>query len=334
MSPLKINWWEEKRSAYLYLIVAAAEKQPLRKNLFLNLAKAAEDQALVWADKIKQSGDSSELIFKPNLRTRFVGWLIGQFGVEKLRYVLSAMKIRGMSVFAKLNHEQLHRGITTAGNLRAAVFGVNDGLISNVSLILGIAGAHANHQFIILAGVAGLLAGACSMAAGEYVSVRSQADIFKHQIQLERDELDMYPEEEMEELALIYEARGIPKDEAIKLAELLIKNPETALDTLAREELGLNPDELGSPIGAMISSFFSFSVGAAIPIIPFLFKQNPWSLWMSIGFAGVTLFVIGAILSLYTNQNSLRGGLRMLLIGAVAGALTFWIGRLVGISLH
>lgn len=331
---LKASWWEEKRSAYLYQILAAKEKHPLRKNLFINLATAAEDQALVWEKKIKSTGDKSSLTFTPNARTKLVAWLISHFGIEKFRYILSAMKVRGMSVFGEHKHEQLHRGINTAGNLRAAVFGMNDGLISNISLILGVAGANAQHEFIILAGVAGLLAGACSMAAGEYVSVRSQTEVFKYQIELERDELKLYPEEEMEELALIYEARGIPKNEAIKLAELLIKNPDTALDTLAREELGLNPDELGSPIGAMISSFVSFGIGAFIPIIPFLFPGNGVNLLTSILLTAFSLFIIGAVLSLYTNQSSIKGGLRMLLIGFTAGLLTFLIGKWIGISLH
>lgn len=328
------NWWEEKRSAYLYLIMAKEEKHPLRKKLFLDLAKAAEDQSIVWEEKLQQSGQEITLTFTPNQRTRFVGWLIKYLGIERLRYVLSSMKVRGMSVFTKSNHEYLHRGVNTAGYIRAAVFGVNDGLISNVSLILGVAGASVDHSFIILAGIAGLLAGASSMAAGEYISVRSQREVFEYQIELERNELDMYPEEEMEELALIYEARGIPKDQAAKLAELLINNPNTALDTLAREELGLNPDELGSPVGAMLSSFFSFGMGALIPLIPFFYFSGSSSLFISLGLTGVTLFFVGAILSLYTNKNAIKGGVRMLLIGVAAGALTFLIGRWLGVALH
>jgi VIT1/CCC1 family predicted Fe2+/Mn2+ transporter len=324
------NWWEEKRSSYLYGIMAESETHPLRKKLFLDLAKAADDQAQIWVEKARQSGQSISIQFQPNFRTRLVAKLVNIFGVEKLRYILSSMKVRGMSVFTKTQHEYLHRGVTTAGNLRAAVFGINDGLISNVSLIIGISAANANHQFVVLAGIAGLLAGACSMAAGEYVSVRSQREVFEYQIELERSELEMYPEEEMEELALIYQARGIPKDQSIQLAELLINNPNTALDTLAREELGLNPDELGSPIGAMLSSFISFSIGAAIPIIPFLIKVNGNSLVISIIISAISLFMIGSVLSLYTNKNAFKGGLRMLLIGVAAGIITHLIGHLIG----
>ncbi len=328
------NWWEEKRSAYLYLVMADTESHPLRKKLFRELAEAAENQSQVWLEKMQQSGQAAPPAFQPNIRTRFVAWLTKRIGVEKLRYVLSAMKVRGMSVFIQSNHEHLHKGLTTAGNLRAAVFGMNDGLISNVSLILGVAGAAVSHSYIVLTGIAGLLAGACSMAAGEYVSVRSQRQVFEYQIELEKKELEMYPEEEIEELALIYEARGIPQEQAIQLAELLISNPSTALDTLAREELGLNPDELGSPVGAMIFSFVSFAMGAAIPVLPFIMSHSAVCLPVSLSLTAVALFFLGAVLSLYTNKSAIKGGLRMLLIGVAAGAITYFIGRWIGVELH
>ena len=167
-----------------------------------------------------------------------------------------------------------HRGVSGGGNLRAAVFGVNDGLVSNASLILGVAGASANNSIILLSGVAGLLAGAFSMAAGEYVSVRSQREMFEHQIGLERDELAQYPEEEAEELALIYAARGLAREDAQKLAKAIIADPAQALDTLAREELGLNPEELGSPWGVAIFSFLSFAAGALMPLAAVLRPQR------------------------------------------------------------
>jgi len=232
------------------------------------------------------------------------------------------------------HHEHRHKGLNNAQNLRAAVFGVNDGLISNMSLILGIAGASSNQHFILLTGVAGLLAGACSMAAGEYISVRSQREFFEYQIDLERSELEEYPEEEAAELAIIYRARGLPQDEAEKLANAIISNPEKALNTLAREELGLNPAELSSPIGAAISSFISFTVGAFIPLVPFLFSNHSRNIFISMGLTAFTLFSIGAILSLFTSRSALKGGARMLLIGAAAGALTYAIGYAIGVSVH
>jgi VIT1/CCC1 family predicted Fe2+/Mn2+ transporter len=223
-----------------------------------------------------------------------------------------------------------HRGYG-GGNLRAAVFGVSDGLVSNASLIMGVAGAGAAPQFVVTAGVAGLLAGALSMAAGEYVSVRSQREMYEYQIGLERDELDEYPEEEAEELALIYEARGMDLEQARAMTRELVKQPDAALETLAREELGLNPDDLGSPLGAATASFIAFSAGALLPLVPFIIGTAPVPTAAAITIAA--LFGIGAVLSLFTGRNALRGGLRMMLIGAGAGVATWLIGRAIGTAL-
>jgi VIT1/CCC1 family predicted Fe2+/Mn2+ transporter len=254
------------------------------------------------------------------------------------------MKVRGLSVYshAAPGHPvpttleevgKRHRGVSGGGNLRAAVFGINDGLVSNASLILGVAGASANSSVILLSGVAGLLAGAFSMAAGEYVSVRSQREMFEHQIGLERDELAQYPEEEAEELALIYAARGLSREDALKLAKAVISDPAQALDTLAREELGLNPEDLGSPWGVAIFSFLSFAAGALVPLLPFFALSGGRALVISIGVTALALFAVGAAISLFTGRNALRDGLRMLFIGAAAGALTYGIGKLLGVSL-
>ena len=253
------------------------------------------------------------------------------------------MKVRGMSLYKRTASGQVashqlddvghHRGLSGGGNLRAAVFGVNDGLISNASLILGVAGANADNATILLTGVAGLVAGAFSMAAGEYVSVRSQREMFEYQIGLERDELAEYPEEEAHELALIYEARGIPRDEALRMATQIIADPERALDTLAREELGLNPEDLGSPWGAALSSFVSFGMGGSIPLLPFLFGLGKSSLLAVIALTAVALFAVGATLSLFTGRSALMSGARMLAIGAAAGGVTYSIGRLLGVGL-
>jgi VIT1/CCC1 family predicted Fe2+/Mn2+ transporter len=225
-----------------------------------------------------------------------------------------------------------HSSISKGNNIRAAVFGINDGLISNASLILGIAGANAGNQFILLAGLAGLLAGASSMAAGEYVSVRSQREMLEYQLALEKSELELYPEEEAAELALIYQARGIPKDEAEKIANLLIKDPEKALETLAREELGINPSDMVSPLGAAISSFVAFAVGAFIPLIPYVLNLSISKLPITIVLTAISLFIVGSILSIFTQRNIWWSGLRMLLIGGVAGAFTYFIGSLLGVT--
>jgi vacuolar iron transporter family protein len=339
------NWKEEKRSAYLYKIVADHEESATRKKLFLELADLANKQACIWENELKKFGKKVPTVFHPDLRARLVSKLIHLFGSKRIRFILSAMKVRGMSIYLNVDpnypfsttsahHEHRHKGINSAGNLRAAVFGINDGLISNMSLLLGIAGATTNQSFILLSGIAGLLAGACSMAAGEYISVRSQREFFEYQIDLERNELEQYPEEEKAELAAIYHARGISKDDAYVLADSVISNPEKALDTLAREELGLNPAELGSPLGAAVSSFLAFGIGAFIPLLPFLFSLHQWNLEISIGLTGAVLFGVGAILSLFTSRSALKSGLRMLAIGATAGIFTYFIGNMIGVVLH
>lgn len=324
------NWREEMRSAYLYGILAESEGNVLHKKLFLDLKHAAEKQADMWIAKIKQENLPLPKPFKPELRTRLVAWLARVLGAERIHFMLAAMKIRGMAVFTDYHNEHKHTSLNASSNLRAAVFGINDGLVSNMSLILGVAGANAEPRFIVLAGVAGLLAGACSMGAGEYISVRSQREVFEYQIAIEEEELKEYPEEEKQELSLIYQARGVPEKDANKLADIMIDNPETGLNALVREELGLNPEELVSPVGAMISSFIAFAIGAFIPVMPFLFGKSDMNLYFSMAFTGVTLFLTGAILSLFTNRNPILLGMRMLMVGATAGVATYLIGHWLG----
>jgi len=334
------GWHEEKRSAYLYRVMAEAEAGTPRADLFRGLAVEAEGQAAIWA---RQTG-AAVPEYAPDLRARMVAALVRRHGPRALRSVLVAMKVRGLSVYshAAPGHPlpttleevgKRHRGVSGGSNLRAAVFGINDGLVSNASLILGVAGASANSSVILLSGVAGLLAGAFSMAAGEYVSVRSQREMFEHQIGLERDELAQYPEEEAEELALIYAARGLSREDAQKLAKAIISDPAQALDTLAREELGLNPEDLGSPWGVAIFSFLSFAAGALVPLLPFFALSGGRALVISIGVTALALFAVGAAISLFTGRSAVRDGLRMLFIGAAAGALTYAIGKLLGVSL-
>lgn len=338
------NWAEEKRSAYLYRVVAGKEAGTPRQALFNELSQEAERQAAIWARKVQEAGRVVPDAFVPDARTRVVAALVRRLGVRPLRVVLAAMKVRGMSLYthASLGHvtpqsadqlEHRHHGVGGGGNLRAAVFGVNDGLISNASLIMGIAGATADSQIIVLTGVAGLIAGAFSMAAGEYVSVRSQREMYEYQIGLEREELEHYPEAEAEELALIYEARGHTREEAGSMARNLIADPEKALVTLAREELGLNPEDLGSPWGAALFSFFSFAAGASIPLVPFLIAAGTTSLVAAVVATGIALFAVGATLSLFTGRSAWWSGARMLAIGSAAGAFTYLVGSLLGVTL-
>jgi vacuolar iron transporter family protein len=337
------GWTEEKSSAFLYRAVARAEAGTPRQALFEELAEAAESQAEIWAAQLRTQGAPVPASFHPSLRARLVAGLTRHLSPRMLRPVLSAMKVRGMSLYTSplphrmpVDRDEIgsrHKTSGTGNALRASVFGVNDGLVSNASLILGMAGATADHAIILLTGSAGLLAGALSMAAGEYVSVRSQREMFEYQIGLEREELEQYPQEEAAELALIYAAKGIPKAEAEDLAGHLLQDPERALDTLAREELGLNPDELGSPWQAASASFLAFAAGALIPLAPYAIAINSQPLLTSIVLTGAALFGVGALLSLFTGRRAFYGGLRMLLIGGMAGTATYLIGKALGISL-
>ncbi len=337
------SWQEEKNSSFLYYYVAAAEKGTPRETLFLNLATAAEGQAQFWATELTKLGFEVPL-YQPDLRTKWVVWLIKHFKIHTLKPILAAMKIRGLSVYlgeipghvapvADGKLEKQHQIIQSGVTIRAAVFGINDGLVSNASLILGMVGASSSPSLIILSGLAGLSAGALSMAAGEYISMRSQRELFEYQIALERAELEEYPEEEAQELSFIYQARGMSKPHADTFAHKMLLNKEHALNTLAREELGLNPEELGSPWKAAISSFLAFAIGGLIPLFPFLFNFSEEKVFFSVALTGIALFLIGAILSLFTGRSAVYSGFRMLFIGAIAGATTFVIGHLVGVAL-
>lgn len=344
MPTLLDGWFDEMRSAYLYRVMATIEHGSPHSVLFSELANEAESQAGIWAADARKHGVPVPPHYAPDLRTRLVAGLTRRFGPRPMRTVLAAMKVRGMSIYGHAipghptptNIEDMkarHRGVASGGSLRAAVFGINDGLVSNCSLILGVAGATSDSRVILLSGIAGLLAGAFSMASGEYVSVRSQREMFEHQISLEKKELETYPEEEAEELALIYAARGMSRDDAHALATNTIADPARALDTLAREELGLNPDELGSPWGAAGSSLIAFAAGAVLPLIPFLATTGDRALLVSIALTALALFGVGAAISLFTGRNATLSGLRMLAIGAGAGALTYAIGKLLGVTM-
>ena len=219
--------------------------------------------------------------------------------------------------------------------MRAAVLGANDGLVSNASLVMGVAGAALSGQSILITGLAGLMAGSLSMALGEWLSVQSARELFAHQIGIEREELQAAPEEEAAELALIYQAKGVPPEQARALGQRLVQDPPTALDTLAREELGIDPGELGgSAWVAAITSFLLFSAGAIVPVIPYVVASGQTALIASIVLSLAALFLIGAAITIITGRNALWSGLRQMLFGATAAAITFAVGRLIGTNLR
>ncbi|TAK00825.1 MAG: hypothetical protein EPO36_07480 [Chloroflexota bacterium] len=222
-----------------------------------------------------------------------------------------------------------------SGTLRAVIFGVSDGLVSNLALVMGVAGAGTaigEGRFVLLAGIAGLLAGAFSMAAGEYISMQSQRELFERQIALERAELEAMPDEEEAELAAVYRAKGFTADEARTIAGRMFADPEHALDTLVREELGLDPDELGSAWGAAGGSFVAFALGAVVPVLPYLFGSGAAAFWVAIAASLAALFLVGAGVSLLTGRGLLFSGARQVGIGAAAAVVTFLVGSVIGVS--
>ena len=355
------NYIVEMDGIALYRSMAAAEHDTQRAAIFERLAQNEERHAQRWA-KLIQSGGGAVPAHKPSARVRLLGWLARQFGTGRVVPIISNMEARDeagymrqpeaaglpaeerahsralLAMEGKVSGQESIAGAerwhstATGGALRAAVFGVNDGLLSNFSLVMGFAGAEAQPEYIILAGIAGLLAGSFSMAAGEYVSVRAQREVFEQQIAIEKEELEVSPREEEEELALIYQAKGIPEHEASRLAKRIIQNPKTAIDTLAREELGLDPSGLGSPWTAAMSSFIAFVLGAFVPVAPYLLTSGTKAWVASASLSFCALFSVGAVLSIFTSRGPLRSGARMLGIGLLVSAITYSVGWLLGVS--
>jgi VIT1/CCC1 family predicted Fe2+/Mn2+ transporter len=229
--------------------------------------------------------------------------------------------------------EGRHRA--AGGNaLRAAVLGASDGLLSNFNLVMGVAGAELSGAGILLTGFAGLLAGAISMGLGEWISVQSSRELYEKQIRTEEEEIRTVPEEETEELVLIYQARGMDEATARLLATRLMSSPDSALDALARDELGINPEELGgSAWEAAITSFLLFAAGAVVPVIPFMFFHGMTAIIVSAALSAIGLFVVGSAITLFTGRPVLYSGLRQVLFGLAAAASVFLIGRLIGASI-
>ncbi|MFC5720811.1 VIT1/CCC1 transporter family protein [Streptomyces gamaensis] len=355
----------ERRSAALYRGLAAGATGE-RQRVFLELSAVEERHARHWADKLTALGEDVPEPGSPGLRARVLCWLARRFSVdavlpmvERAEHADAGMyeddpdaapgmavdersharvltRLRGQTAAGPdeggrgiARRERRHRG-DRSGALRAAVFGVNDGLVSNSALVMGFAGSGAAATTILFAGVAGLLAGAFSMAAGEYISMRSQREAYEREIALEADELREDPEAEAEELALIYRAKGLDRTEAERVARTIMKDDRAALDTMAREELGLDPGELGSPWSAAVSSLFAFAAGAVVVVLPYLFGSGTAALVTAVALAAAALFTVGAVLGLLNGRSPLRSGARQFLVGAGAAAAVFGIGHAIG----
>lgn len=361
------NLQTEIDASYLYRLLGELEQNPDIRKVFLGLSDVEGKHAEAFKDKL--SKDGQEIILEPSRRARVLGWLARRFGPqlvmpllidlekgisnalirEKVKQgkgvsgheyahsrILESITRQGSSGVEGGRVAQLegrHRGL--GGNaLRAAVLGANDGLLSNFSLVMGVAGAAVSSQTILITGFAGLLAGSTSMALGEWLSVQSSRELYKRQIEIEAEELESSPEEEMHELALIYQAKGISEEEAIKMSRKIVENRETAIETLAREELGVDPEELGgSAWTAAITSFLLFAIGAILPVLPFLFSTGHMAILFSVLMSSAGLFGMGAAITLMTGRNIWFSGFRQLIFGLLAAIVTYGIGYLLGVAI-
>jgi VIT1/CCC1 family predicted Fe2+/Mn2+ transporter len=361
------NFKDEVNSAFLYRVAAELEKDETLRGVYGRLAETEASHADLWARQLEEAGVAVP-DRAPDLRTRILARLARRMGTSVITQVMASTEMSGRTMYDDQPEaagtslpadERSHAVILDAlrkeaksgvrgnvlarlegrhkavgGNaLRAAVLGANDGLVSNTSLVTGVAGAAFSASAVLLSGLAGLLAGAVSMALGEWLSVQSSRELHQAQIQTERDEITAMPEAEAEELALIYEAKGMSSEEATRAARDIMTDPDAFLDTKVREELGIDPDELGgSAWEAATASFFLFAIGAIIPVLPFFFLTGGAAVLTSLALAGVGLFLLGATTALVTGTGVLRTGTRSLLLGLAAAGVTYGIGSLLGVA--
>jgi len=359
------NLRDELNGAALYEALAAAEADPVRKDLFLQLAQAESSHAKLWREKLAAVGVHDEK-FVPDLRTRLLVRLARRFGPRFVLPTVAAAEFADRNKYAgqsdahaisaeERGHaaviqavaanssagtagadiaraEPWHRG-ASGNNLRAAVLGANDGLVSNFCLVMGIAGAGSSNKAVLITGLAGLAAGACSMALGEWLSVTNARELAQTQIAREAEELEQTPLAEEHELALIFQAKGMPKGDAQRVATQMMTDKKGALDTLAREELGIDPAELGgNPWSAAATSFGLFATGAIFPVLPFFWLQGVAALGASAAASGVVLCTMGVLTSLFNGRSPWYSAIRQLIFGCVAAGVTYGIGAFLGIS--
>jgi VIT1/CCC1 family predicted Fe2+/Mn2+ transporter len=361
------NWQDEVDSASEYRAVAASESDPRLARVYANLAQMEERHIAFWESRLRDAG-AVVGPHRPSWRSRILAGIARRFGPDPVVPIIAAKEEADQHVYdgqretsgtGMAAQERWHatvleqlvrtqpRGVagsvlgriegrhrTVGGNaLRAAVLGANDGLCSNLSLVMGVAGAAIDSRGALVAGLAGLLAGAFSMALGEWISVTSSRELATREIHIEGAELDEDPEGEGDELKLIYEAKGLAPSQADAMVKQLLADRSTALDALTREELGIDPEGLGgSAWQAAAFSFVLFALGAAVPVLPFLVARGAAAVASSVVLSAVALFGTGAVITVFTGVSAWRSGMRQLLMGLAAAGVTFVIGKLIGMA--
>jgi VIT1/CCC1 family predicted Fe2+/Mn2+ transporter len=363
----RTNLQGEVDSSAMYRAMADLEPKPERAAVFRQLASVEEGHASFWNKRLEALGEEAKGM-RPDWRTRLLIWIARRFGPDVVLPTLRTLEQMDRDIYdqqpesshtlmpaQERSHARVLSRLTGAvrtswdgaaysqlegrhgaggGNtLRAAVLGANDGLVSNLSLVMGVAGAEFSGHTVLVTGLAGLIAGACSMGMGEWLSVQSSRELYQKQIATEADELAQVPDEEKEELVLIYQSKGMDRASAEQNAERVISNKDIALDTLVREEIGINPKELGgAPWSAAASSFLIFMVGAIFPVFPFFFLTGNAAVAASAAVSAAALFAIGGATSLFTGRSTVFSGVRQLGFGLAAAAVTYGLGRLVGVT--
>jgi vacuolar iron transporter family protein len=361
------NLQAEVDSTAQYRAMAAGEADPRLASIYTKLAAVEERHIAFWQRKLADAGAPAGLP-GPSLRSRLLGAVARRFGASSILATVAADERADQDGYAgqpetrpthMTSEEHAHarvlsvversqRGGLSGGSLarlegrhraasgnalRAAVLGANDGLCSNLSLVMGVAGAAVSEHALLVTGLAGLIAGACSMALGEWVSVQSARELAQHEVSVEARELADDPAGEGEELALIYEAKGLSEAESKAVSSQMMADPARALDALSREELGIDPQELGgSPVTAAVTSFLLFSLGAAVPVTPYAVLGGRLAMGVSIGASALALFGVGAAIALLTGRSLLRSGGRQLALGLLAAGVTFGVGKLLGVA--
>ena len=349
---------------HYYTTLADLEEDPQLATVYRDMAKMEQRHLAVWEAELERAGVAAPRP-APTRKARMLMWVARRFGTDTVLPILKANEVGADNVYAsepialaaqlpgdERTHarvvaalggpngglsgsaigriESRHRSLGGGNALRAAVLGGNDGLTSNLALVFGVAGANPGNDTVILAGVAGLLAGAFSMALGEWISVMSAREAAEAQLAAEREEIELMPDAERDELALIYRAKGVPEQQARELAEHVMADRESALSVLAKEEPGIVPEDLGSPWTAAIASFILFAAGAILPVLPFFFAGGLTGILWSAVLAGIGLFLVGSTITLLTGRNPWYAGARQLVLGLVVAGITYGIGALVG----
>lgn len=357
---------DEVDGMHYYATLATLEEDDHLAAVYREMATMEQRHLDLWRQQLIEAGSNADLP-RPTLRARALMWLAKRFGIDMVLPVLKAMEVGADAVYAgepiaaaaqlpadERTHarvvaalagplgglsgsaigriESRHRSLGGGNALRAAVLGANDGLTSNLALVMGVAGANSGHGTVVLAGIAGLLAGSFSMALGEWISVTSAREAAEAQIAIERDEIEMMPAAEQDELTLIYRAKGVPEQQARELAAHVMADRESALSVLAREELGIVPEDLGSSWTAATSSFTLFAGGAILPILPFFVVEGVTAVLLSAALTGIGLFAVGSVITLLSGRNPIYSGMRQLVLGLVVAAITYATGAAVGVA--